>query len=120
MKLIQRIKENKDIIILIGLVLIPVILISFFVSHIIISKENRDLKKQIEFYETDCIREAEIVAIETEGSVVYVNDYELGIIDVDIYWEGIHTTIEIGDTAVYTMDYERTDADLLNIVKRGA
>lgn len=104
--------------ILIGIVLIPIVLVSFFVSHIIISKENRDLKKQIEFYETEVIRQAEIVTVDAEG--IQVNDHELGIIDVRVYWKSIHTTIEVGDTAVYMIQYDRTHAELLTIIKKGA
>lgn len=117
MKLIKQIKENKDIVILIGIVLIPVILMSFFVSHIIISKENRDLKKQIEFYETSYIREAEVIQVEPD--TVHVNDNSLGIISLDINPDLIHTTIKVGDTAVYLIQYDCTSAELLTIIKRG-
>ena len=118
MKLIKQIKENKDIVILIGIVLIPVILMSFFVSHIIISRENMNLKKQIDFYETSYIREAEVIRVEPD--IVHVNDDNLGIISLDINPDLIHTTIEVGDTAVYLMQYDYTSAELLTIIKGGA
>lgn len=116
----KGIEDNRNIILIVMVTVIPLILIMCFTAHIITVRQKIILEEKVHFYETDCIREAEIIDVKAkgEGSVVYVNDYELGIIDVDVYWEGIHTTIEVGDTAVYTMDYERTDADLLTIIKK--
>lgn len=83
-----------------------------------LSADNNQLKKENERLKNcEPIREAEIIGF--NDAVVYVYDDELEcFIEVDIFHELIHCTIEVGDTAVYVVSYDGSDADLLNIIKK--
>lgn len=49
-----------------------------------------------------------------------VYDYETEkVIEVDIYDELVHVRISVGDTIVYVVDPDYTDADFVNVIKAG-
>ena len=91
-------------------------------------KENRELKKKIDFYEEcEIVRYGVIIDISNleRGGVIYVvdeynsTDTDVKIIEVDVFDdEVIYTTIEVGYIAVYTIDYDYTDADLIAVLKQ--
>lgn len=83
-----------------------------------LSVDNNQLKEENERLKNyEPIHEAEIIGF--NDAVVYVYDDELEhFIEVDIFHELIHCTIEVGDTAVYVVAYDGSDADLLNIIKK--
>lgn len=90
----------------------------FFIlfSVIYATKENNILKKKLEFAESNP-KEATILAV--DGSCVYVyDDYVKTFIEIDVFEEVIHTNIEVGDIAIYIVDYDYTDADLIAVIKR--
>lgn len=75
----------------------------------------------------DIIEEGEIISTEDleSGGVIYVlfegdQRTPAGIIEVDVFPEVIHTSIAVGDTAIYCRDENWTDADLLAICKNEA
>lgn len=114
----KKYKSAIQVLIIIGCVLV---LMGMFFLAIIGSLEKQidqlQLKNELEFYKEESIREGQIIAV--NDAVVYVIDtLKEKIIEVDIYPELIHTTIEVGDTAVYVVDYDYTDADLLGIIKK--
>ena len=77
------------------------------------------LENDLEFYKECSLREAEILFVDNEGSFVVVYDeYLESLIEIDVFPEVIHCTIEVGDTALYDIDMEATDADLLGIIKK--
>jgi hypothetical protein len=80
--------------------------------------DKNQLEKEIERLKNyEPIHEAEIIGF--NDAVVYVYDDELEhFIEVDIFHELIHCTIEVGDIAVYVVYYDGSDADLLNIIKK--
>lgn len=48
-----------------------------------------------------------------------VYDYETDkIIEVDVFDEVVYVRINVGDTILYCVDYNYTDADFLNVVKQ--
>ena len=79
-------------------------------------------------YET-AQRELDEAPVLLEGTVQYVwyhNDTllvscdEIGddyLVEVDIDWSIIHTKIEIGDTVLFVVDRQWTDADLLGVIR---
>lgn len=86
--------------------------------------KNQDLKKKAEFWQ---VKEGLCVYVEhpnayevTKGripSYLLVYDYETEkVIEVDIYDELIYTDISVGDTIVYVVDFDYTDADFLNVI----
>lgn len=82
-------------------------------------KKIKDLDNELEFYKECSLREAEILFVDNEGSFVVVYDeYLEHFIEIDVFHEIIHCTIEVGDTALYVIDMEATDADLLGIIKK--
>ena len=89
--------------------------ISYFL--IFLMRENTQLNKKLEFYENESMREATIIAV-TDCCVYVLDDFVNQVIEVDIFDELIHTTIEVGDTAIYVVDYYYTDADLIAIIKK--
>ena len=95
-----------------------VILVFLFIAVVCMNLTRRRLEKELEFYKEDSLREGIIVMV-TDTCVYVADEMTEKIIEVDIFDELIHTTIEVGDTAVYVVDYEYTDADLINIIKKG-
>lgn len=80
-------------------------------------QENKKLQEKIEFYENESIREATILEV-TDCCVYVFDDYINNFIFIDIFTELIHTKIEVGDTAIYVVDFSYTDADLIGIIKK--
>ena len=95
---------------------LAILLIAFVIIEALILHQNYELKKRLDFYENDSLREAPIIAV-TDACVYVLDDATNKIIEVDIFDELIHTTIEVGDIAIYVIDYNYTDADLINIIK---
>ena len=113
----EKEKEMKGNFITLMITLI-VILVFLFVAVTCMNLTRRRLEKELEFYKEDSLREGIIVMV-TDTCVYVADEITEKIIEVDIFDELIHTTIEVGDTAVYVVDYEYTDADLINIIKKG-
>lgn len=89
-----------------------------------------DLEKQLEIQqEFEPIKEGLCVYVEYPNAYtgdfpipdyLLVYDYEIEqIIEVDIFDDTVHTRIEVGDTILYVVDYNYTDADFLNVIKGG-
>ena len=96
-----------------------IIMLGIAIFQIYLIKENKYLKDHLEFYENDSLREGEILYVNEEGSTILVYDtLKEKIIEVDVYDELIYTNIEVGDTAIYGVNYNYTDADLINIIKQ--
>lgn len=111
--------EKKDIKTYILLFIGVLIALGIAIFQIYLIKENKYLKEQLEFYEEESLREGPILYVNEEGSTILVYDtLKEKVIEVDVYDETIHTTIEVGDTAIYVVDYNYTDADLITIIKR--
>ena len=108
---------QDDILMIILMALMAICIIAYSIISIFAIKKIDNLKNEVEFCQEESIREGQIVAV--SDTVVYVIDtLKERVIEVDIYPELIHTTIEVGDTAVYVVDYDYTDADLLGIIKK--
>jgi len=106
-------KRNK----VLDCLLLAIIMISIlFIAILPMKKENENLSKKLEFYENESIRESTIIGV-TDCCVYVFDDFVNKFIEVDIFDELIHTTIEVGDTAIYVVDYYYTDADLIAIIK---
>ena len=89
-----------------------------------------DLEKQLEIQqEFEPIKEGLCVYVEYPNGYtgdfpipdyLLVYDYETEkVIEVDIFSETVHTRIYVGDTILYVVDYDYTDADFLNVIKGG-
>ena len=89
-----------------------------------------DLEKQLEIQEEfEPIKEGLCVYVEYPNSYtgdfpipdyLLVYDYETEkVIEVDIFADTVHTRIYVGDTILYVVDYDYTDADFLNVIKGG-
>lgn len=110
-------KEIKSNFIL-SLALFIVIAVLSFIACICVISSKHKLEKELEFYKEESLREGIIVMV-TDTCVYVADELTEKVIEVDIYDELIHTTIEVGDTAIYVVDYYYTDADLINIKKKG-
>ena len=106
------------------MVVVSIIAIANFVGLIFLNVKNQDLKKKAEFGE---VKEGLCVYIEypnayeaAKGPIpnyLLVYDYETEkVIEVDMFDELIHTDIRVGDTIVYVVDFDYTDADFLNVI----
>jgi predicted PurR-regulated permease PerM len=112
----KKYKSTIQVLIIIGCVLV-LMGILFLASIGSLVKQREQLKNELEFYQEESIREGQIIAV--SDAVVYVIDtLKEKVIEVDIYHELIHTTIEVGDIAVYGVNYDYTDAGLLGIIKK--
>lgn len=121
--------EKKKNAIFYSLVLLAEI-VSILVVFVVMLLDNVKLKDTIgqltaELDDVEIIEEGEIVSIEDleSGSTIYVlycdeSGNPVAIIEVGVFWELIHTSIEVGDTAVYVRDRNWQDADLLAIIKK--
>lgn len=116
-------KDKKDSIFLIFYTLGWIVLV--FLLVLFLNNKYRKLRYQAEF---ESLREGVCVYVEypnaydaAKGPVpdyLLVYDYETEkVIEVDIYEELIHTRINVGDTIVYVVDYNYTDADFINVIK---
>lgn len=112
----RRKVKNKRLV-LIGVCFFFIILFLIMIGTTFLFQENKKLQEKIEFYENESIREATILKV-TDCCVYVFDDYVNGFIEIDIFPELIHTKIEVGDTAVYVVDFSYTDADLIGIVKK--
>ena len=107
---------KEKILTIVGYIVFVVVMVFILGSVVYITKENEILKKKLEFAESNP-KEATILAV--VGSCVYVyDDYVEAFIEIDVFEEVIHTTIEVGDVAIYIVDYDYTDADLIAVIKR--
>lgn len=102
-------------VILVCLLVVMCIIFAANIGNLV--KQREQLKNELEFYQEESIREGQIVSV--SDTVVYVIDtLKEKVIEVDIYHELIHTAIEVGDIAVYVVNYDYTDADLLGVIKK--
>ena len=100
----------------IGYIVLVVLCFFILFSVVYITKENEILKKKLEFAESNP-KEATIIAVYDSCVCVY-DDYVETFIEIDVFEEVIHTNIEVGDIAIYIVDYDYTDADLIAVIKR--
>ena len=92
-----------------------------FITTILFATKNQDLEKKVEFNQVKqglCVYvESHKTAYKTEYTYCLVYDEETDkVIEVDLYEELIHGDIRVGDTIVYVVDYDYTDADFLNVI----
>ena len=88
----------------------------------LLSYENKRLREENRF---DPIKEGFCVHVEYEQcdygkkyTYCLVYDYETEkVIEVNLFEEVIHTDIFAGDTILYVVDYNYTDADFLNVIR---
>ena len=98
---------------------ISYIVFGAIITSIVYQVKIETLENELEFYKDCSLREAEILFIDNEGDFVVVYDEYLEyFIEIDVFPEIIHCTIEVGDTALYVINMEATDADLLGIIKK--
>ena len=116
-------KDKKDSIFLIFYTLGWIVVV--FLLALFLNNKYRDLKHQVEF---ESIREGTCVYVEYDNAYeqgvgpipnyLLVYDYHTEkVIEVDIFDELVHTRINVGDTIVYVVDYNYTDADFINVIK---
>lgn len=88
----------------------------------LLSYKNKQLREENHF---EPIKEGLCVYVEYEQDaygreytycLVYDYDTEK-VIEVDLYEELIHTDIYVGDTILYVVDYNYTDADFVNVIR---
>lgn len=104
-------------------IVIAVVFITVAVEN---ERQRREISRQAaELDEAEIIEEGEIVSIDNleEGGTIHVlysdgSGKPVAVIEVDVFYELIHTSIEVGDTAVYVRGRHWEDADLLTVIKR--
>ena len=89
-----------------------------------VKNENNRLNEMVEF---ECIREGYCVYVEYPNAydgdinipnyLLVYDDYVDKVIEVDIFDEYVYTKINVGDTILYVVDYDYTDADFMNVKK---
>lgn len=103
------------------------LLLTIIMAVLVIFLPACSAKHESKYSEYDIIEEGEIIStkdLESSG-VIYVlfegdQRTPAGIIEVDVFFDIIYTSIEVGDTAIYCRDENWTDADLLAICKNDA
>lgn len=110
-----------------GMLFYIVILVAF---SFFLAVENEQLKDETEHLtaelnSSEIIEEGEILSVEDlkTGGVIYVlyvneNGSPAVVIEVGVFSDLIHTSIEVGDTAIYVRGRNWEDADLLAIRKK--
>lgn len=104
-------------------ILYLMLIFTWFVLTMILASQNRELKKQASF---EPVKQGLCVYVEYD--INYYNKREYNyclvydeyidqIIEVDLFDEVIYCNINAGDTIVYVVDYDYTDADFLNVIK---
>ena len=94
------------------------------IGIIYVRVENDNLRKEVEFNpvkEGLCVY-VEYMNISINGipvpDYILVYDYDIDkVIEIDMFYELVHTQIRTGDTILYCVDYNYTDADFLNVIK---
>lgn len=76
--------------------------------------------RELEYYKEESIREGVIIYVNEQGNTVSVIDpYTDKVIEVDVFDDIVLPRhIYVGDIAIYVIDYEETDADLLGIKRK--
>ena len=76
--------------------------------------------KEVNYYKEESIREGVIIYVNENGNTVDVIDpYTNKVIEVDVFDDIVlPKNIQVGDIAIYVVDYEETDADLLGIKRK--
>ena len=100
-----------------------VLIICFAVSCVaiaILSMITIQKDKELEYYKEESIREGVIIYVNEDGNTVNVIDpYTSKVIEVDVFDDIVlPDRIQVGDIAIYIVDYEGTDADLLGIKRK--
>lgn len=101
-----------------------ILLIALGFGFAITMSINRQLEQKLEFNQVKeglCIY-VEYMNVSINGNPVpdyiLVYDYDIDkVIEIDMFYELVHTQICVGDTIVYCVDYDYTDADFLNVIK---
>ena len=96
------------------------VIICFAVSGVIILSLSiliTQKDKELEYYKEESIREGVIIYVNAQGNTVSVIDPHTDkVIEVDVFDDIVlPNNIRVGDIAIYVIDYEETDADLLGI-----
>ena len=101
-----------------------ILLIALGFGFAITMNINRQIEQKLEF---ESIKEGLCIYVEYpnayDGEIpvpdyILVYDYEIEkVIEIDMYDELVHTRIYIGDTILYCVDYDYTDADFLNVIR---
>lgn len=109
---------------IVAIVFIFILGIGLAISIHTITNLEKQLEAQKEF---EPIKEGLCVYVEYPNAYtgnfpipnyLLVYDYETEkVIEVDIFDETVHTRINVGDTILYVVDYDYTDADFLNVIK---
>ena len=106
---------------IIFMIIVSIMLMALLFGLAFLNNQNQDLKKKAEFNQVKqglCVYvESHKTAYKTEYTYCLVYDEETDkVIEVDLYEELIHGSIRVGDTIVYVVDYDYTDADFLNVI----
>lgn len=107
---------------IISIICFSLLLALLMVGVFFISYKNKQLREEIHFEsmkEGLCIYvEYEQDAYGREYTYCLVYDYDKEkVIEVDLFEELIHTDIYVGDTILYVVDYNYTDADFVNVIR---
>ena len=108
-------KKNIYVVLIVLFCLLICARVAWLQSAII--QADAEVKERLEFYKEESVRFGEIVAV-FDNTLYVVDTLKERVIEVDVYEELVHCDIEIGDYAVYRVDYDYTDADLLNVIKK--
>lgn len=116
--------ENKKVDVLtIGLgVLCFLFVFAFTITLGVCATQQGQLKEKLLIKEGLCVYVEYPNAYEAaKGPIpnyLLVYDYDTEkVIEVDIYDELVHVRISVGDTIVYVVDSDYTDADFVNVIK---
>lgn len=113
-----------------ALVIAIIFIVIFGLGLAISIRTITDLERELEIQkEFEPIKEGLCVYVEYPNAYtgdfpipnyLLVYDYETEkVIEVDIFADTVHTRISVGDTILYVVDYDYTDADFLNVIKGG-
>ena len=113
-----------------ALVIAVVFIVIFGLGLAISIRTITDLERELEIQkEFEPIKEGVCVYVEYPNAYtgdfpiptyLLVYDYETEkVIEVEIFADTVHTRIDVGDTILYVVDYDYTDADFLNVIKGG-
>ena len=116
----KKYKSTIQVLIIIGCVLV-LMGILFLASIGSLVKQREQLKNELEFYQEESIREAQIISIQ-DDNVYVIDTLKQRVIEIKLRDElkssQYYTLVRVGNIAIYKVNYDYTEIELLWIFRK--
>ena len=113
-------KFTMQVLIIIGCVLLLMCLLFAVGTSTLIDKKEQ-LKNEVEFYQEESIREAQIISIQ-DNNVYVIDTLKQKVIEIKLRDElkssQYYTLVRVGNIAIYKVNYDYTEIELLWIFRK--